>query len=368
MRKVPLVIAVIVVIGGSIYGWPVWEAGRFSESTDDAYVKADMVQIAPRVTALVVRVLVTDNQRVRKGDLLVQLDDRDFLIALAEASASRAVAEAETAVVRSQLRLQESAIEQARAELSATTAEELRARADANRYQSLAADNWVSAQRAQQAVSDQARASSQKAKAAAALEGARRQLDVISAKLSQVEAQALQAGAAEDAARLNLSFCQVSSPVDGVVGNRSARGGAYATAGAALLSIVPASGLWVEANFKEDQLANIRTSQPVTVWADALNGAELHGRVSGLAPATGAEFALLPPENATGNFTKIVQRVPVRIDLEGAAAELGALRPGLSVVTRIDTRDHSSQNRDAPALSPAGAPLVAGLNPEGTLR
>jgi membrane fusion protein, multidrug efflux system len=364
MRKVVLVIAAIVATSGSLYCWPVLDTGRFNESTDDAYVKADTVQIAPRVTALVARLLVTDNQRVHKGDLLVQLDDRDFLIALAKASASRAEAEAETAVVRTQLRLQESAIEQARAELSATTAEELRARADANRYQSLVADKWVSAQRAQQAVSDQARASSQKYKAAAALDAARRQLDVLSAKLSQAEAQALQAGAAEDAARLNLSFCQVSSPVDGVVGNRSARVGAYATAGAAMLSIVPATGLWVEANFKEDQLANIRTSQPVTVWADALNGAELHGRVSGLAPATGAEFALLPSENATGNFTKIVQRVPVRINLEGAAAELGALRPGLSVITRVDTSDHSSENRDAPPLLPARAPLVADLNPE----
>jgi len=365
MRKLPFLAVAVVLAGGGAYGWHVWQAQRIGESTDDAYVKADMVQIAPRVTALIARVLVTDNQRVAEGDLLVQLDDRDLAIALAKATAAGAQAEAATAVVRTQIRLQDAVIEQARAELSATTAEALRARADATRYASLASGQWASVQRSQQATSDQARADSQVAKAAAALEAARRQLDVLAAQLNQAEAQAAQAVAAQDSARLNLSYCAVRSPVSGVVGNRTTRLGGYATAGAVLLSIVPAAGLWVEANFKENQLADIRTGQPVRVWADALDGMELRGRVAGLAPATGAEFALLPPENATGNFTKIVQRVPVRIDLDGVAAELGALRPGLSVVASVDTRDHASDNRDAPApvhvlskLDPQAEPRV----------
>jgi membrane fusion protein, multidrug efflux system len=162
-----------------------------------------------------------------------------------------------------------------------------------------------------------------------------------------------QANADRDLARLNLGYTEIRSPIDGVVGNRSARVGAYATVGAQLLAIVPAHGLWVDANFKESQLARMRKGQPAEIIADAVPGLTFHGHVTSLAPATGAQFSVIPPENATGNFTKIVQRVPVRIVLEDHAAELGKLRPGLSVVVRVDERrktgDRVNKRQGTPA-------------------
>jgi membrane fusion protein (multidrug efflux system) len=175
-------------------------------------------------------------------------------------------------------------------------------------------------------------------KARAALDAAQRQLDVIDTQKQQAQAALDQATADRDLAQLNLGWTEIRSPMDGFVGNRSARAGAYASVGAQLLAIVPAHGLWVDANFEEGQLAHIHGGQPVEVVADVLPGVKFHGRVFSFAPATGAQFSVIPPDNATGNFTKIIQRVPLRIELEDVAAELGKLRPGLSVVARVDTR------------------------------
>jgi membrane fusion protein (multidrug efflux system) len=151
--------------------------------------------------------------------------------------------------------------------------------------------------------------------------------------------------AERDLARLNLGYTDLRAPIDGTVGNRSARAGAYAMVGAQLMSLVPASGLWVDANFKENQLAHLRPGMPATITADVLPGEVFRGHVVSLAPATGAQFSVLPPENATGNFTKIVQRVPVRIVLDGDAAVLGSLRPGLSVTADVDERPPEKRAR-----------------------
>jgi membrane fusion protein, multidrug efflux system len=170
------------------------------------------------------------------------------------------------------------------------------------------------------------------------LDAAERELNVIDAEKQQSQAALDQAAADRDLAQINLDYTEIRAPIDGVVGNRSARAGAYATVGSQLLAVVPVSALWVDANFKESQLARLREGQPAEVVADALPGVSFRGRVASLAPATGAQFSIIPPENATGNFTKIVQRVPVRIRLEGDAAEFGRLRPGLSVVVHVDGR------------------------------
>jgi membrane fusion protein (multidrug efflux system) len=171
------------------------------------------------------------------------------------------------------------------------------------------------------------------------LDAAERQIDVIDTQKRQTEAALAAAVADRDTARLNLSYTVLRAPIDGTVGNRSARLGAFATVGAQLLSIVPARGLWVDANFKESQLTHMRPGQLATIEADVLPRKVFRGRVASLAPATGAQFSVLPPENATGNFTKIVQRVPVRIVLEREAATLGQLRPGLSVTAEVDQHD-----------------------------
>jgi len=319
-----------------LHDW--WTAGRFIESTDDAYVGADVTIVAPRVAGLIAEVAVTDNQAVRAGDVLVRIDDRDYRAALAKAEGAVAAARATLANVGANRRLQDAVIGQARAEVVAMAAEVSRAALDVARYRQLASSQFASAQRFQQADADHKKGAAAADKAAAALAAAERQLDVIDTQQQQAAAALAQAIAERDLAAVNLGYTVLRSPIAGTVGNRSARTGGFAAVGAQLMAIVPAEGLWVDANFKETQLGGLRPGMPAVIAADVLPGERLHGHVASLAPATGAQFSVLPPENATGNFTRIVQRVPVRILLDGDAARLGRLRPGLSVTAAVDER------------------------------
>jgi membrane fusion protein, multidrug efflux system len=320
------------------YGSRWWTVGRFIESTDDAYVGGEVTVIAPKVSGLIAEVAVTDNQAVHAGDLLVKLDDRDYRAALAKASGAVAAKEAGLANLDATRRLQESMIAQADAELASAHAEMARSQSDVERYRRLASDQYASLQRFQQADADNRKAIAAADRARAALAAAQRRLEVIDTQKQEMQAALAQAVADRDLAQLNLGFTELRAPIDGTVGNRSARAGAYATIGAQLIALVPARGLWVDANFKESQLARIRPGLPASIEADVLPGQVFHGHVASLAPATGAQFSVLPPENATGNFTKIVQRVPVRILLDGDASMLGSLRPGLSVTAHVDER------------------------------
>jgi membrane fusion protein (multidrug efflux system) len=330
--------AFLVAAGAGWYGYDWWSFGRFIESTDDAYVGGDVTVIAPKVAGFIAEVAVTDNQEVHAGDLLVKLDDRDYRAALAKAVAAVAGQQASLANLEATRRLQEATIAEAQAELAATAAEVARTKYDLDRYRALSQDQFASAQRFQQADADYRKAVAADAKARAALEAAVRRLDVIDTQKQQTQAALAGAIADRDTAQLNLGYTELRAPVDGTVGNRSARTGAYATIGAQLTALVPARGLWVDANFKENQLARLGAGLPATVVADVLPGQAFHGHVASLAPATGAVFSVLPAENATGNFTKIVQRVPVRILLDRGAGELGRLRPGLSVTATVDQR------------------------------
>jgi membrane fusion protein (multidrug efflux system) len=330
--------ALLAGLGVAWYGTDWWTVGRFIDSTDDAYVGGDVTVIAPKVAGFIAEVAVSDNQEVHAGDLMVRLDDRDYRAALAKAVAGVAGQQATLANLDAARRLQEAVIAQAQAELSATAAEITRAKYDVDRYRSLAHDQFGSLQRFQQADADYQKALAADQRSRAALEAAQRQLDVIDTQKQQTQAALAGAVADRESAQLNLGYTELRAPIDGTVGNRSARTGAYATVGAQLISLVPTNGLWVDANFKENQLARIRVGLPVTIEADVLPDQAFHGRVASLAPATGAIFSVLPPENATGNFTKIVQRVPVRIRLDGDGATLGHLRPGLSVTAEVDER------------------------------
>ncbi|WP_445682248.1 HlyD family secretion protein [Radicibacter daui] len=347
-RRLPLkkllmgAILIAALAGGGLYGKEWWQTGRFLEETDDAYVGADVTVIAPRIAGFIDQVLVTDNQHVRAGDLLVRLDGRDLAAALAKADAAVEAAEAALGNLDASYRLQQSSIAETEAAQVATQAETARAKLDYSRYTRLSGSQYVSDQRLQQARADYQKAVAAEDKAGATVEAANRQLAVLETRRKQLAASLDQAIAERDIARLNLSYTEIRAPVDGVIGNRSARDGAYATAGAALLSVVPSEGLWIDANFKESQLAELKPGQKAEIRADILPGQIFTGHVESVAPATGAEFSVLPPENATGNFTKIVQRVPVRIRLEGAAARLGALRPGLSVTAEVDVRGGDS--------------------------
>ena len=337
-RHVLLGLGIAAGVAVAVWGAHWWTVGRFIESTDDAYVGADITAISPKVSGYITQVAVTDNQIVHAGDLLAKIDDRDYRAALQKAEGAVAAQQALLANLDANEHLQRAVIDQAHAGIDAAQAESVRARDDQARYRDLSSRAAVSVESAQRAdaVFKTARADTEKAQAAFA--AAQRQLDVITTQKQQARAALMQAEAERQLAQLNLGYTTLRAPVDGSIGNRRVRLGAFVEAGSPLLAVVPSHGLWIDANFKEDQLAHMKPGQPVTIRADVLPGREFHGRLGSLAPATGAQFSVLPPENATGNFTKIVQRVPVRVLLDERDATLGELRPGLSVTADIDTQ------------------------------
>jgi membrane fusion protein (multidrug efflux system) len=312
--------------------------GQYIETTDDAYVGGDVSDLAPQVSGLIAAIAVSDNQAVHQGDLLVQLDDRAFQIGLDKAQAAVAGARASLTSLAAARGLQLALIAEAQADITSADARTRLARQNQVRYERLAQSAAGTLQESQTAAADFQQAAAEGEKAQSALVAALSQLGVIEAERDQDQATLASAQADLAAARLNLSYTKIRAPFDGVIGNRAAHVGGYASAGSQLLSIVPARGLWVDANFKEDQLARMRPGDRVTIAADVLPDEKITGEVASLAPASGAVFSILPAENATGNFTKIVQRVPVRILLAGGAGNLGLLRPGLSVTASVDTR------------------------------
>ncbi|MDB6136997.1 MAG: Membrane fusion component of tripartite multidrug resistance system [Verrucomicrobiaceae bacterium] len=313
-----------------------WTTGRFIESTDDAYVGGEVTVIAPKVPGFIMQVAVSDNQAVHAGDVLVKLEDRDYRAALAKADAVVAIQEAALDHLEATRHLQEAMVAQAEAEITAVEAEIVRSRDDQTRYQWLVRNAAVSTQSFQKADAEYKQAQALGTKALAGLTAAQRQLEVIGTQKKQTWAMLAQAKAERDMAQLNLEYTLLRAPIDGIIGNRSARAGAYATTGAQLISLVPASGLWIDANFKESQIARMHAGQPATIFVDQCPDRVFHGQVGSIAPATGAQFSVLPPENATGNFTKIVQRVAVRIVLDEEAAVLNILRPGLSATVEVN--------------------------------
>jgi membrane fusion protein (multidrug efflux system) len=331
-----LVLAMI--SGGAKYGHDWWIVGRFIETTDDAYAGGNVTAVSPHVAGFVAEVAVGDNQRVAAGQLLIRLDDRDYRAALKHAEAAADERQATLAALEAKLGWQRQMIAQAEADLTAKTARATFAGADAARFRNLALTSFGTRQNAERATSVEGEAQSAVRSAEAGLAAARQQLSVLDAEVAAARAGLAQAKASLETAHLNLGYTEIRAPVDGYVGNRAAQTGAYIGAGAYLLSVIPAHGLWVDANFKEDQLALMHPGQPATVVADVRPGKVLHGHVLSLAPGTGAIFIVIPPENATGNFTKIVQRVAVRIMLDDADATLGELRPGLSATVSVDTR------------------------------
>ena len=331
-------VAVAVLGGAGTYGYDWWTEGRYFETTDDAYVQADMAVVSSRVPGQVSEVLVADNQMVHRGDVLVRLDDRDLQVSLAQARADVASAEADIHALQAQLRLQSSTIAAAEADVTSADASAAFAKSEFTRYSDLVRSGSGSVQRAQQADADIKGRDAAAARARSALEGAKGQTEVLQAQLGKSQAALLHARASAEQAALNLSYGAIVAPVDGAVGDRSVRPGQYVQPGARLLDVVPMeTGLYVVANFKETQLAKMGAGEDVTLSFDMLGGPPFRGVVDSLSPGSGATFALLPPENATGNFTKIVQRVGVRIRLL-PDDRLSQLRPGLSVSVAVDGR------------------------------
>jgi membrane fusion protein, multidrug efflux system len=327
--------AVALLAGAAWYGWDYWTVGRFLVSTDDAYVKADNTTIAPRVSGYLSEVLVGDNQHIKAGQVLARIDDRDFKVALDQAKADVAAAQAAIESKQAQLEVQQAMIDAAKATIDVDTAAKTFANQENKRYTDLAATGYGSVQNAQQAQSRNAGAEAAILRDTANLVSANKQVDLLKAEIAQAVAAAARAAAQKAQAELNLGYTTITSPINGVVGNRTLRTGQYVQAGTQLMSLVPATGAYVVANFKETQLTDVRDGQAVDIAVDMFPGKVVHGHVDSLAPASGQEFALLPPDNATGNFTKVVQRIPVKIALDsGAPIEL---RPGMSVIPTIAT-------------------------------
>jgi len=341
--------AVAVLSGAAWYGWDYWTVGRFQVSTDDAYVKADNTTIAPKVSGYLSAVLVGDNERVKAGQVLARIDDRDFVVALDQAKADVAAAKATVASKQAQLEVQQSVITAAKATVEVDTATKTFAGQENKRYTDLAATGYGSVQNAQAAQSRNASAEAAIARDQANLVSALKQVDLIKAELAQATAALARATALQQQAELNLGYTTITAPIDGVVGNRTLRTGQFVQAGTQLMSLVPASGAYIIANYKETQLTNVHEGQKVDVEVDMFPGQVVHGHVDSLAPASGQEFALLPPDNATGNFTKVVQRIPVKIALEGDA--MIELRPGMSVIPTIETQARQPVVAKAPQTS-----------------
>jgi membrane fusion protein, multidrug efflux system len=330
-----LVLAGIVAAAAG-YGYYYWSVGRFLQSTDNAYVEADSTIIAPKVSGYIAEVLVEDNQHVKAGQVLARIDDRDYRTALDQAEADVESAKAEVGNIDAQLVEQYSVIEQAEAAITADEASVRFARDDHERYRKMTAGYITSVQDEQRARTLLSQQMAQLKSDQAALAAARQRIQVLEITQVKAEHEVKRLEAIARQARLNLDYTTITAPIAGTVGTRKVRVGQYVQVGTQLMAVVPLDGVYVVANYKETQLTHVRGGEPVEVHVDTFPDLKLKGRVDSLAPASGLEFALLPPDNATGNFTKIVQRIPVKIVFEGPLPE-GLLRPGMSVEPTIIT-------------------------------
>jgi len=337
LRKLifPLVLSAMLVAGAA-YGWRWWTVGRFQESTDNAYVAADSAVIAPRVAGYVARVLVADNQPVTFGQPLFTLDDRDLVAMRARARAD--LAQARAGLTTSGVTAESEAliVGEDRAQLAAARAQLAQARADLARIEPIYRRGFATkgtydaavaaaASRAADVAQREAAILSQQSKARSALSqggSARAQIEAAEAALQMAE--------------LNIGYARVTAPIEGVVGNRSVRVGEYVKAGQQTMVIVPMQAAYLVANFKETQVARMAQGQRVRLKVDAFPDAKVTGRIDSLSPASGSQFSILPPENATGNFTKIVQRIPVRIAIDRPLPAAVRLAPGMSVAATVE--------------------------------
>jgi len=328
----------IVLIGVLVFvaGW--WLHGRFVQGTDDAYLQADKVTVSPKIQGYVDKVLVADNQMVQPGQALVQIDGSTYQAALDQQTAAVNARQADITAAEREAAEQSAALDQARATLAGAQATAAYAGAEAARYRTLSAQGVETAARAAQAVNQRDTAISQARAAAAAVHQAQLQIAASQAQVGQAEAQLKAAQAQVASARININDTTLRAAIAGRIGDRQVRVGQFVQPGTRLMDVVPTQNLYLVANFKETQIGRMRVGQAATVKIDALQGRKVDAVLDSFAPGTGAQFALLPPENATGNFTKIVQRVPVRFRLVHLTNDDRAvLLPGLSATVTVDT-------------------------------
>ncbi len=347
-RKLALGAALVLAVSAAgWFGYHWWTVGRFMVSTDDAYVEAHNTTLAAKVPGYVAEVLVTDNARVHAGDVIATIDDGDYRLAADSARETVATQQATIARIGHQIDAQKAAVSQAKAQLVSAQAAAKRWDLELARQNFLATKDFSSRQTLEQtqASRDQAAAAVQSAQAT--VESATATVAVLEGQQQEAIGTLAELKTALAKAERDLSFTVIRAPIDGVIGNRAVQVGDYLQPGQRLASLVPLADVFVDANFKETQLAQLRPGQTATIAVDALPAHNIHGAIESISPASGAVFSLLPPDNATGNFTKIVQRLPVRIRVPQAVANEGLLRPGMSVVVSVNTKEAASADASA---------------------
>src|SRR5690348_1420366 len=341
--KLAIVAALLIVMAVGLVGLSRPESSASTQSTDDAYIEADFTLVAPRVGGTIDDVLVRENQKVKKGQLLATIDNRDFVVAVKAANAAVSGARAQIVSLKSHLAQQQSVIRQAQAAALAADAALTLARDNQKRYRSLAKDGSGTVQAMQQAEEQLRIQLANQEKSTAGVQAAQQQVAVLKADLEKAWAALAQAQAAQDAADLKLSYTRITAPINGTVGKKSVRTGAFVNVGQPLLAIVPLDAVYVTADYRETQLARVRPGQAVDITVDALPGENLKGTVESLGPASGVSYSAVAPHNATGNFTKIVQRLPVRIRVNPGQTVAAKLRVGMSVTPKIHVDDWRSR-------------------------
>jgi len=346
---IPLLIILLAagILGLTTSHWNAWIGGRSLQVTDDAYVRADITPLSTKISGIVGQVAVEDYQRVKAGDLLVQINDDDFLAQVEQAEAAVLAAEAAVERLHKQRELQASKITQAEAQIHATKADVERTRLERVRQEALEKAASGTHQTLEQAMADERRYRATLSSGQAALEAQQKELTVLDAQEKQLEADVSAKKAALKLAHINVGYTRIVAPTDGVVGERKVRAGQLVSPGSQVISLVGLPNVWVVANYKETQLSNVRVGDKAEVAVDGVPGVVFTGHVDTISPASGSQFSLLPPDNATGNFTKVVQRISVKIVLDPHRDLADHLRPGMSVIATIKTNSEADENRSA---------------------
>lgn len=338
LRRLLLLATITALVAGGLWFYREQTYGKYQQSTNNAYVQSDAIVVSSKLGGFVARVFVVDNQWVKRGDPLVRIDSREYDAEVRQAEAQIGIAAANAAGVRAQIHEQQAAIDQARAQLAAANGRLEFSRGEVARFAPLVTSGAESRERLAQLRDQERQAAAQVASARAQLVAAQRRVGTLDAQIGQAMSQRRAAEAQLSTANVNLGATIIRASANGRVGSKTVQVGQFVQPGVRMMSIVPVQQLYIEANFKETQLGLMRVGQPVRVRVDALDDAELRGRVESFSPGTGAQFSLLPPQNATGNFTKIVQRVPVRISIDVGPEASKLLLPGMSAVATVDTR------------------------------
>lgn len=365
--RILLGLLLVAVVVGVAWGAHWWLVGRFIESTDDAYLRADSVTISPKVSGYVLQLYVGDNVAVKAGQPLLKLDTRQYQASLDQAKATIDARQADIVRAQADITQQEATIEQAKAQAQVSQINYAHAAREYDRYAPLAATGAETSERVSDLRNTRDQAQATYRANLAAVKAADAQIASIHAQIAQAKAQMEASQASMRDSAVNVEDTIVRSPIDGRIGDRTVRIGQYLQPGTKTMTVVPVEQVYLVANYKETQLGGMRVGQPATLHVDAMPGIVLHGVVDSFAPGTGSEFALLPPENATGNFTKIVQRVPVRIRIDADAQTRSLLLPGMSVTVDVDTSATPQQTQtQAQNQSTQAASDTAVNNASGT--